>query len=88
MPIQMPFAFEDLGKGAPRRKNVIRLKSFTAERWHNISTDEKTCDCDEFLTRAGRCKHLDALGIHRLKAIFRPDSPGLLAGAIGPRKIP
>ena len=46
---------------------IIRLKSFSGDSWHEISLDEKTCDCSEYRERAGRCSHLAALGIHRLK---------------------
>ena len=49
---------------------IIRLKSFQGAEWYNISTEDKTCDCSEF-EQAGRCEHLSALGIHRLRP-FKP----------------
>jgi hypothetical protein len=44
----------------------IRLRSFKGNDWYKISTDQKTCDCPNFLPKDG-CEHLSAVGIHRLK---------------------
>lgn len=55
--------------------NIIRLKSFKGDGWHNISLHEKTCDCPEFQQMAGRCKHLTALGIYPLKPFVAKTHP-------------
>jgi SWIM zinc finger len=51
----------------PTIDRTIRLKSFAREgdQWFTVSVADKTCECPEFQS-AGRCKHLTALGIHRL----------------------
>jgi hypothetical protein len=53
--------------GAAEQEKAIRLRSFKGDEWHNISIEEKTCDCPNFGMKAGGCEHLTALGIHRLK---------------------
>ena len=55
--------------------NTIRLKSFQGDGWHNISFDEQTCDCPDFHKNAGRCEHLTALGIHRLRPFIPKAHP-------------
>ncbi len=49
-------------------RETIRLKSFAAEAetWLTISISDKTCTCPEF-TATDKCRHLSALGLHRLK---------------------
>jgi len=54
--------------------NTIRLKSFQGDGWYSISLDQKTCDCPDF-HNAERCKHLTALGIHRLKPFMPKTHP-------------
>lgn len=49
-----------------QRANKIRLKSFTGDRWHTISFEQKTCDCEQF-QNGQRCEHLNALGIYRIR---------------------
>jgi hypothetical protein len=49
-----------------QRASKIRLKSFTGDRWHTISLDKKTCDCEQFRI-GGRCDHLSALGIYHTR---------------------
>jgi replication-associated recombination protein RarA len=48
-------------------RETIRLRSFAGEgdQWFTVSVADKTCNCPEF-QRTRRCKHLTALGIHRL----------------------
>ena len=41
------------------QSKIIRLKAFSGLGWHNIDLDKKTCDCSDFRTTAGCCKHLD-----------------------------
>lgn len=53
-----------------RKVNVIRLKSFSGNQWHNVNVDEKNCDCDQFKF-GGRCEHLKVLGIYPIKP-FNP----------------
>lgn len=57
-----------------REPNTIRLKAFSPEgdQWHTVSFAAETCDCLVFGS-TGRCEHLSALGIHRLKP-FTPTS--------------
>jgi hypothetical protein len=54
---------------------TIFLRSFTGNVWHRISLAEKTCDCPEFRSKAGRCPHLTALGIHPLKPFVPQTHP-------------
>lgn len=53
---------------------TIRLKSFSidGDQWFTISLADKTCNCPEFKTIGG-CKHLTAVGLHRLK-LFTPST--------------
>jgi hypothetical protein len=53
--------------------HALRFKSFRGDEWYTISLEDKTCDCEEFQAKAGRCEHLNALGIHRLRP-FKPTS--------------
>src|ERR1039458_2335682 len=55
--------------------NTIRLKSFQGDGWHNISLDQRTCDGPDFHKNAGRCEHLSALGIHRLRPFLPKTHP-------------
>src|SRR3954451_181749 len=57
-------------------QKTVRLRSFNGERdgWHTISLSDKTCDCRDYLN-AGRCQHLDALGIYRLKPFTPSNHP-------------
>jgi len=66
-PLQRKLAFpnEDAKKRTDSR--ILRLKSFRGDEWYSISLEDKTCDCEEFQAKAGRCEHLDALGMHRLR---------------------
>ena len=53
---------------APHTSGTFRLKSFDGDAWHTIRLAERTCNCLEFqATRVG-CAHLDAMGVHPLKA--------------------
>src|SRR5713226_9482830 len=53
---------------------TIRLKAFQGDEWFNISVEAKTCDCPDF-QNTGRCEHLTALGIHRLKPFIPKTHP-------------
>jgi len=66
---KLAFANEDAKKRTD--SHTFRLKSFRGDDWYTIAIDDKTCDCEEFQAKAGRCEHLNALGIHRLRP-FRP----------------
>jgi hypothetical protein len=53
---------------APHTSGTVHLKSFDGDDWHTINLAERICDCSEFQeTRVG-CVHLDAMGVHPLKA--------------------
>ena len=56
------------------RQGIIRLRSFEAEHWYNISIDQKTCDCAAF-DKAKGCEHLNALGLHRLRPFLPTAHP-------------
>src|SRR5437763_1181985 len=47
-------------------RTSVRLKSFIGPGWHTIALNAKTCDCAEFRASERRCRHLMALGIHRV----------------------
>jgi hypothetical protein len=49
-------------------------KAFQGDEWYNISVEAQTCDCSDF-ENAERCKHLTALGIHRLKPFIPKTHP-------------
>ncbi len=57
-----------MADSASTTRETIRLKSFAseAETWLTISISDKTCTCQEF-TATDKCRHLSALGLHRLK---------------------
>jgi hypothetical protein len=55
--------------------NVIRFKAFKGDGWYNISLNDKACSCLEFKTTGGRCKHLAALGIYRVKPFVAKTHP-------------
>jgi hypothetical protein len=69
--------------------NVIRLKSFTGDCWHNISVNEKTCDCGQLQMNTG-CDHLNALGIYRTRPFTpttRPTYSQALSGLVKSLRI-
>lgn len=66
---KLPFANDDAKKRT--NSDTLRLRSFRGDDWYTISLEDKTCDCEEFQAKAGRCEHLNALGIHRLRP-FKP----------------
>jgi hypothetical protein len=66
------------------KTDAIRLKSFTGDLWHNISVSNKTCDCEQFQI-SGRCDHLSALGLYRLRPFtptVRPTFSQALSGLV------
>ena len=72
-----------------QHSNTIRLKSFVSDRWHVISFDQKTCDCEQFLG-GQRCEHLNALGIYRLRPFtptVRPTFSQALSGLVKSLRI-
>src|SRR5882757_9568962 len=66
---KLAFASDDAKKS--QESHTLRLKSFRGDDWYTISLEDKTCDCEEFEAKTGRCEHLAALGIHRLRP-FKP----------------
>jgi SWIM zinc finger len=76
-PLQRKLAFANDDAKKRQGNRTLRLKSFRGDDWYAISLEDKTCDCEEYQAKAGRCEHLNALGIHRLKP-FKPTSHNFL----------
>jgi hypothetical protein len=57
-----------------QRSQKIRMKSFVGDRWHVISLNQKTCDCEQFQVDQ-RCKHMSALGLYRTRSFTPPVRP-------------
>jgi hypothetical protein len=81
--IQLSF-FDDIGtapliyqpgQSTQVTNTTIRLKAFMGIGWQTISLREKTCDCSEFQSSGGGCRHLAALGIYRLKPFLSKTHP-------------
>jgi hypothetical protein len=51
------------GSHSGQANATILLKSFSGENWYEISLDQRTCSCPQFIA-ARCCKHLNALGIY------------------------
>src|SRR5712671_1931402 len=66
-PLQRKLAFPNEDAEKRTESRTLRLKSFRGDDWYTISIADKTCECEEFQAKAGRCEHLNALGIHRLR---------------------
>jgi hypothetical protein len=72
-----------------QKANTIQLKSFAGDRWHTISLDKKTCDCEQFQI-SGRCDHLSALGLYRPRPFtpsVRPTFSQALSGLVKSLRI-
>jgi hypothetical protein len=71
-PFQGHLAFEQYEADTRNPQQILWLRSFSGDEWYRISIAEKICDCPNF---NGRCEHLDALGIHRLRHFTPPLYP-------------
>jgi hypothetical protein len=50
----------------------VQVKSFFADKWYDISPQQKTCGCSEFQKIKKPCRHLNALGIYGEARLFVP----------------
>jgi predicted nucleic acid-binding Zn finger protein len=48
--------------------SVVKVKSFTGDRWYEVDREKRTCTCPRFVEvlvhKGGACKHMQMLGVN------------------------